>query len=295
MPSGGLTDSQLPALFLTADSASISGQRNYIRGTRWRLILSIVAAVFATLSFRLGNSPDLAAATVALAFLITVFIEIWMLTEKPEKTWYDGRALAESTKTLSWRYAVAADPFPTNLVGQDADRQFNDELRTLLREAPSTEIVPVTSSTVTESMTRLRNSALAQRKEIYLKDRIENQLKWYGGKAQFNMKLARRWRIILITIEGLGVTAAMLRVIDTIDFDLPGILAALLGAGAAWFAVRQYESLGRAYTFAASDLSTIYARLQLVSNEADWAQEAADAEEAISREHTMWRASRGAL
>ncbi|MEU1012302.1 hypothetical protein [Streptomyces sp. NPDC005890] len=65
------------------------------------------------------------------------------------------------------------------------------------------------------------------------------------------------------------------------------------GAGVAWFAVRQYETLGRAYTFAATELSIIHGRLSQ-ADEDGWAQEEADAEEAISREHTMWRASRGA-
>lgn len=51
-------------------------------------------------------------------------------------------------------------------------------------------------------------------------------------------------------VEGLGALAAVLRLMKVVDFDLPGVLAAVLGAGAAWFAVRQYESLGRAYTFA---------------------------------------------
>jgi hypothetical protein len=69
--------------------------------------------------------------------------------------------------------------------------------------------------------------------------------------------------------------------------------AAALAAGSAWFAVRQYETLGRAYVFAATELSVIHQRL-LLAGEDSWAQEVADAEEAISREHTMWRASRGA-
>ncbi|GGQ08215.1 hypothetical protein GCM10010279_14660 [Streptomyces mutabilis] len=55
-------------------------------------------------------------------------------------------------------------------------------------------------------------------------------------------------------------------------------------AGSAWLAVRRHETLGRACTFAATELSVIHERLAKVP----------DAEEAISREHTMWRASRGA-
>src|SRR5690606_41156173 len=80
----------------------------------------------------------------------------------------------------------------------------------------------------------------------------------------------------------------ILRLLDLFTFDLAGILAAVLGAGSAWLAVRQYETLSRAYTFAATELSVIHERLAHADEES-WAGEVADAEEAISREHTMWR------
>ncbi|KFG74485.1 hypothetical protein [Streptomyces mutabilis] len=85
-------------------------------------------------------------------------------------------------------------------------------------------------------------------------------------------------------VEGLGLTAVVLRLLELFTFDLAGILAAVPGAGSAWLAVRRHETLGRACTFAATELSVIHERLA----------KASDAQEAISREHTMWRASRGA-
>ncbi|MGG7573229.1 DUF4231 domain-containing protein [Streptomyces sirii] len=284
-----LGDEDFPAVFRSADTASLSGQRRYMTGTKWRLLLAITAAVCAV------SSADAAVAMVLLAFLATVYLEVWMLTDRPERAWYDGRALAESVKTLSWRYAAAGDPFPVILPAADAERRFHERLEVLLREAPSDSLVPVGSMAATETMGELRQSPFAVRKQAYLTGRIADQQQWYGAKATTNIKLARRWRIGLITVEALGVLAAVLRLLEIVTFDLPGVLAAVLGAGAAWFAVRQHESLGRAYTFAATELSIVHQRLSAVHDESEWAQEIADAEEAISREHTMWRASRGAV
>lgn len=281
-----LGDEDFPAVFRSADAASISGQRRYMAGTKWRLVLAVVAAGFAVWNAQAG------VAVVLLAFLATVYLEVWMLAERPEWAWYDGRALAESTKTLSWRYAVAGEPFPAELSDGDAWRRFHERLEVLLREAPSDSIVPVGSMTATDAMRRLRESPFEVRKQTYLTWRIEDQQQWYGSKAASNVIRARRWRIALIVVEGLGVLAAVLRLLEIVEFDLPGVLAAVLGAGAAWFAVRQYESLGRAYTLAATELSIVHQRLS-TTNESRWSQEVADAEEAISREHTMWRASRG--
>lgn len=285
--SHGLRDDDLPVVFRSSDSASLDGQRNYIRGTKLRLILAVAAAVCGALDQR--------AAVVGLVvvFVLTICAEVWLLTERPEQSWYDGRALAESTKTLAWRFAVGGAPFPADLPGPDAHRRFQRRLGELLREAPVSSLAPVGSIAVTDAMNTLRSRSFADRKEAYLRHRIEDQQRWYTAKAASNVRNARRWRFVLIGVEGLGLTAAVLRLLELFTFDLAGILAAVLGAGSAWLAVRQHETLGRAYTFAATELSVIHERLAHADEET-WAGEVSDAEEAISREHTMWRASRGA-
>ncbi|MFD5297690.1 DUF4231 domain-containing protein [Streptomyces mutabilis] len=285
--SHGLRDDDLPVVFRSSDSASLGGQRNYIRGTKLRLTLAVAAAVCGALDQR--------AAVVGLVvvFVLTICAEVWLLTERPEQSWYDGRALAESTKTLAWRFAVGGAPFPADLPRPDAHRRFQRRLGELLREAPVSSLAPVGSIAVTDAMNTLRSRSFADRKEAYLRHRIEDQQRWYTAKAASNVRNARRWRFVLIGVEGLGLTAAVLRLLELFTFDLAGILAAVLGAGSAWLAVRQHETLGRAYTFAATELSVIHERLAHADEEA-WAGEVSDAEEAISREHTMWRASRGA-
>ncbi|MFE4665265.1 DUF4231 domain-containing protein [Streptomyces sp. NPDC056716] len=286
MSTEGLRDEGMPVVFRSSDRASLTGQRRYISGTKWRLLLAVGAAVCGALGSRT------AVIALVLVFVATVCVEIWQLTERPEQAWYDGRALAESTKTLSWRYAVGGDPFPGDLPLEAAHQRFHRRLETLLREAPPTSLAPVGSIAVTEEMNALRVLPFAERKRIYLRGRIGDQLHWYSTKARANVVAARRWRLLLIGVEGLGLTAAVLRLVGVYDFDLAGVLAAVLGAGSAWFAVRQYETIGRAYTFAATELSVIQGRLSH-AGEATWPQEVADAEDAISREHTMWRASRG--
>ena len=74
--------------------------------------------------------------------------------------------------------------------------------------------------------------------------------------------------------------------------DFAGIIAAMVASGAAWLALKQYSQLTSAYRVAAGELA-IQADVLNTVNEAEWPQAVADAEEAISREHTMWLASRG--
>jgi hypothetical protein len=170
--------------------------------------------------------------------------------------------------------------------------QFHEKLEDLLRDAPGTSIEATTAPAISHEVSALRARPMEERIEVYLAGRIADQLRWYAGKAKINSDRAQWWRIGLLVAELLGITAALLRAFSVVSFDLAGIIAATVGAGAAWLAAKQYDTLARAYAFAANELALARSRLETVQDPGMWAAEVANAEAAISREHTMWRASR---
>lgn len=287
----GLQDSDLPNLHAVADSASMEGQSRFIRATRLRLAAAVIAACVGA-AIQPGPMHAILSIVVALAFLSALLLESWVWATAPEAQWYDGRAVAESAKTMAWRYAVGAAPYPRSEA--DSRSQLVHDLKRLLTDAPTSTIRASVGQPVSVAMEALRRAPWQERRSVYLRDRIENQRRWYASKSETSRKRASQWRAVLILAEGLGVLAAFLRFSDTIDLDLAGILGALVGAGVAWLSVRQHDSLYRAYAFASVELGIAAEDLATCTSEDEWAQKAADAEEAISREHTMWRASRSA-
>jgi len=108
----GLGRWDLPALFEAADTASLAGQRQYVRTVRLRLLLTIIAAATGVVTWQLGaNGVDVAAVGTAIALAATSLTELSLKTTRPEDRWHDGRALAESAKSLAWRYSVGGVPF----------------------------------------------------------------------------------------------------------------------------------------------------------------------------------------
>ncbi|HVF14408.1 MAG TPA: SLATT domain-containing protein, partial [Acidimicrobiales bacterium] len=74
---------------------------------------------------------------------------------------------------------------------------------------------------------------------------------------------------------------------------LIGILETVVAAIMTWAGVRAYGPTATAYAFTARELQAIRALGDSAARAEDsWAEFVADAEDAISREHTMWRASR---
>jgi hypothetical protein len=286
-----LPDSAMPGLFQGADQLSLRAQRRFLLASRLRLVLVVVAATGGAFNLQVMGRFDVPALITVIALVGAIIAEVWLLNAKPEKTWYDGRALAESAKTLAWRYAVGAVPFD-DMGNPAAEPGFVDDLEKLLREAPTDAVAPTAAPAVSPRLRQLRTAPLDERRDSYLTHRIDDQARWYTRKSEWNTRRAGRWRVTLLVLEVIGVVAALLRTIGVVQVDLAGITAALIGAAAAWLATKQHDSLARAYAFAANELSLARARLVGAVSQADWAREVADAEEAISREHTMWRASR---
>jgi hypothetical protein len=288
----GLADTDLPGLFEAADTASSRGQREYVNFVRLRLMFAVLAAATGTFTWLVAHRVDLAAIATAVALAATAAVEVYLQSAKPEELWYDGRALAESAKSLAWRFSVGAMPFKNQGKETVTELRFIEQLKKLLDEAPQTSVTPSHRPVVSERMRTLRASDLSIRKAAYLTSRITDQHDWYARRATMNAKRAKGWRLSLLMIELAGICAALAKAIGWVTIDLAGVVGAIIAAGAAWIGLKQHATLARAYTFAATELGIVKGRLELVDDEESWAREVADSEEAISREHTMWRASR---
>jgi uncharacterized membrane protein len=99
--------------------------------------------------------------------------------------------------------------------------------------------------------------------------------------------------LVSIVLEIAGLIGGALKAFGWINFDLLGFLAAAAGCVMAWIEAKQHRNLATAYGIASQELASIATELPMVSSEERWAALVGQAEEAISREHTLWRASRG--
>jgi conflict system pore-forming effector with SLATT domain len=285
-----LTDSELPGFFRDADKASVRGQRMTILLNGVRLYGAGAAALGGALSWKLGFF-DLWGGVALIGFAAALAAEVTLVIHQPERDWYAGRALAESAKTLAWRYAVAADPFPADQPTKEARRVLRERLVGIAEKGKDRVTLSSDEADVTPRMAELRELPFAERKAAYLKGRVQDQKDWYARNAEKNKRRALFWRVLLIVGEVLAVALASGRAFGVWDLDVSGVLAAAVAGSAAWFGIKQYSALASAYSVTASELSLTRGRI-LDTDEPEWAAAVADAEGAISREHTLWLASR---
>lgn len=279
-------EDHLPAPYSAASRASKEGQDGFKRLTWVALALLVVASVGGLIDAEWGGWLSLA------AFLGSIVLTALAVYRKAEQDWYDGRAAAESIKSLTFKYAVGGEPF--GIASERPDQRFvasighlTSELRQLGSAVESQGTAPVL-----DQLRGLRRETLGARQAAYREQRLEDQATWYSTRAGEHRATAKKWRGVMFASQLAGVAGAALKGLGVIDLDILSLFATMAAAAAGWIAAGDYVETARAYDFAALELQQALERFEDVEDEEGWARYVADCEQAMSREHTMWLARR---
>lgn len=283
-----MTEADLPGFFHDAEAASRRGQRQALRWSVTRLVSAVIAALGGAVTWEHPGFHPWAGLALA-AFSVALVVEILLWTQQPERDWYAGRAVAESVKTLAWRYAVAGPPFSTDVT--EPKVLLRDRMAEVVAQGGERLVLDSDDPPATPAMNDLRTAPLERRRTTYLQNRLQVQKKWYADNARRNKKRAVQWRLALVVGEILAVVLAGGRAFDMWDVDISGVLAAAVAGGAAWLGTKRHSTLATSYALATRELALVRAKL-VDADEESWPAAVAEAEDAISREHTLWLASR---
>jgi hypothetical protein len=283
-----------PALYRAADKASITAQHQFVLITSIELGLMILAAIVG--AFTLTDTVFKTAFAITSAVLLTAGICITIIQRitKPERVWYDGRAIAESVKTLAWQYMTGSGQYLTTQ-GPKADEIFISSLHSLLleRKAFASKLGSQydREQQITDKMRLVRGLGMDERKKIYLSERIDEQRKWYSRKTEVNRHSATRLFIGTITAQFLAIIFAFtLGIWQDSIVQLTGVFTTLATAFMAWTQMRRNEELAQSYGLATQELIFIYEQSSQVKTEEELSNYVVNSENSISREHKMWLA-----
>ena len=286
------TEVELPALQRAASVSSKAGQRRYLQLTAAQLVLLATGSLLSVLVWQRGDI-NVAALLAAVAIVFAGVFRVQTRLSQPTKTWYHGRAAAESAKTLAWRYAVGGDPFPVSLTADQADERFSDRLTEVLVDLdnPSLEIADEDQE-ITDWMRSTRALPIDERKAVYAEARIAQQRSWYRDKAAWNSRRSNLLGLATLMFEAVAVVQALLKATGLVNINLIAFIATVTASIVAWMHTKDYHTLSSAYTVASRELAAVASLIKHQETEEDWSAFVNSAEDSISREHTLWRASR---
>ncbi len=204
-----MKEDDFPALYRSADDLSLESQRHFFRALMLHLGLLVLAAILSIVSF-----PHWSIAVFQLlALLGALSCSIYLFSKRPDRYWYAGRAVAESIKTVTWRYVCRAEPFQYDDAIARSD--FQQKLKAIVdqnKDVAQALTKYLDAPQITDTMTHMRARSLEDRRTTYAASRIKDQLTWYAKMAAFNRKTSNGFFWALIVTNGIAVLCAILRV-----------------------------------------------------------------------------------
>jgi hypothetical protein len=282
-----------PALYYAADAASLAAQEGYKRLVLADLGLLAAAALISIASqFAPPMAESWSRVVAAVLLALALLSKFTNRLRGFDSQWFDGRAVAETVKSATWRFAMHAPPFA--MEGAEA------ALRTTLRETmearpgliPHLHQLPADGQQIPPSLIQLRAAPLAARKAAFLSKRIAEAVGWYAGKAAANSRAASRWFWLGMGAQGAALIVAIALVAAPQAPNLVAPFATVAAAIAAWTQFRRHDELSKSYSLAAHELAFLRSEVESARTEETFWAAVVSTEEAISREHTMWMAKR---
>lgn len=312
MTSNVETKIEYPALFEAASSASRRGKtwfkRLVVLDSGLVLAGLVIGAISVSPLFGVAsmNVADFVAAVVAGAFLGSLFLKVMNRNSGWEDDWYVGRAVAEAVRSESWGYMMRIAPYADDT----ADDAFAGKIADLLARSKDIRVGAnantVMPTQMTDAMAAVRARGLTERRQIYLSERIHDQIDWYSRRAATHRRWGTIWLIATVVCQVLAAVFAFSALHEAVmgsgmnpaDDHAQIFLRvmSLLGSGAlaigAWAQLNRDDELAKAYAFSVQELALTAGQLERARTEDQLAAAVMATESVISRENRSWLARR---
>lgn len=292
-----MEEKYFPGLYQASDKASLTAQSTYKNIIAFDLLTMIIASALAIYNYQ-STDPKLVVYIISGFFLLTALVlTIIVKTKKYEDVWYQGRALAESCKTLTWRFMTCSESFEIEKDLEEVKIAFVKRLKELGSEFKdlnsSLNAKTLTLPNISNEMLNVRNLSMEQRKQYYIQYRIEDQKQWYATKAEFNKDKYNFWFFVIIIAQTIALICSIYLIKNpSSNWNFVGLFTTISACGLSWLQLKQHQELKQAYTTAAQELNFILDDASKVDSEQKLSKFVLDSENAISREHTLWLAQK---
>jgi hypothetical protein len=281
-----LKHTDYPAVYQAASELSAQSQKDFFRAFLGNITLLVIATFIS-----IANSPCAQVAILqAMSLLGALAGAIYLFAGRPDQRWYGGRAVAESIKTLTWRYVSRAEPFDQT---DTIDRhQFGLKLRAIVdqnKEVSKLLTTHLAGQQIAPELDVLRNATTDSRLDFYRVHRIAEQQTWYAKKASENSRMVKRFFIALIVTISIAIFFAIAKVkYPTAPFWPTDFFVTAAAGLLSWIQAKRFQELSASYALTAHEISLIRESAAGPMTDAELSQFVGDAENAFSREHTQW-------
>lgn len=285
-----ISNNTFPCFYTLADQQAIESQEQYLSTLRASMELIIAASLLTYLQrfFELNYVELL----VSILLLFNLILNWWIQSTKKDNLWYDYRSIAESIKTLTWKYMLKVSPFAGTESG--STKEFRKRVTKILNDnkilLQKSKAIPAHKQFITNDMRNIRACDLKTRGLIYDKYRVQDQAEWYAKKSEYNNKMGKRFFGIYLLLNILLLIFIISNYKLSRNYVPLDLLMVLLTNIQTWTQTKKYSDLANSYALASQEIALIKEETTSFRTEQEFSQYVSNCENAFSREHTQWYA-----
>ena len=206
--------------------------------------------------------------------------------------WQKSRFLAESILSQSWLLLFKVNNYDKSF--NEAISIFLERVRDMKSEIKVSDYLKFVSRESSDNdrpfwIIENFDKSIPQKTEFYIKERINDQEKYYFKKTLYNRRNSELFFWFGITAMGLGAILTVLTIIDIIpNFSYLGLFTTFAAALFSWKQTKRFEELSSTYSVAIEELKDFKKKLLLDNTENEIKEIVYDTEKSISREHKLW-------
>lgn len=282
---------EYPSIYDETNRKSARSQTVFLGTVKAEYLILIITAVNAAISYKYQYIANLYLFSLLIVLLgVRYFFNF-------EKKWYKYRAVTESIKTTTWKFAMKAEPFNSGEGVNDA-KQFIDYIIEILKGSRYAIKTKTDNSIRQDSfnicLREIRSLDYESRRDFYVNNRIMEQHEWYSNKAVYNKRIGRAWGIAILAlyVASFGLSAYNARFATPTDSMPTELITTILASLIGWVQTKKFNELSASYSLTAHEIGLIKEQAYYVVSENEFISFVRDAETAFSREHTQWLARR---
>jgi SMODS and SLOG-associating 2TM effector domain 1/SMODS and SLOG-associating 2TM effector domain 3 len=281
---------QGPYAYDRFNKISLICQSNYVTLIKIQNVVLIFIALFAACPplpqpFELWRRCLVIAQTV-----FTLGAVIYQQNKSFMKGWQNTRFIAESVLTNAWLFSFKIGIYNTD--EKKAKSLFidtADEIKSKVDIKSFYAYYDPELPHIADWMEEYFNKTIPEKKAIYIKYRLDDQIRWYTRKAQFNGRQSEKWFTISWLLMVGSIILATLTLIKVIpQYAFLAFFATIISTIQTWKQTKRFDELKVTYAVAANELRSIKGKFELVNDEQDILKFVEEAEKSISREHKLW-------
>lgn len=275
------------------NSISKKCQLKYIGLLKFQLILLLVIALISMLPVFDGMIETWKQCINIILMVILLMLMILQFSKNYMAGWQKARFLAESILSNCWLLIFRYDSY--NEENFDiAISKFHKRIKEMKEEINIKEFLDISDLVIMDNdnpdwIKELYSASIGDKKDFYIKFRIDDQIKWYSKKTKYNKNNSTNYFVLGLFALAIGIVLTVFVIIKLIpNLSYLGFFTTLAASLFSWKQTKRFDELKTTYSVAAEELRDFSNILKGKVIETEIQEIVFNTEKSISREHKLW-------